>query len=82
MDTMTEVEQVQERALEVKLILRQLIDQVVAAEVEAADTNWQDEKESLILGALSTVSSRCANLHYGLNRYDKSETLLTKREAE
>lgn len=82
MSATTEIEQVQERALEVKLILRRLIAEVEAAEVEAADTNWLDEKESIIQGAFNDVSSRCNKLWYDLTRHDTSETLLTKREAE
>lgn len=80
MDTMTEVEQAQERALEVKLILRRLIDQVAAAEVEAADTSWVDEKTDLINNALHNVQWRCSKLAYDIGH--AGETLLTKREAE
>lgn len=80
MDTMTASERAQQRAHEVKLILRRLIDQVEAAEVDAADTTHDEEKSSLIESALSGVSWRCSNLAYDLGY--AGGTLLTKQEAE
>lgn len=80
MDTMSESERAQERAHEVKLILRRLIAKVEAAEVEAADTTWDEEKASIINDALSSVSWRCSNLGYDLGY--SSGTLLNKQEAE
>lgn len=80
MDIMSESERAQERAHEVKLILRRLIAKVEAAEVEAADTTWDEEKASIINDALSSVSWRCSNLGYDLGY--SSGTLLNKQEAE
>jgi ribose 1,5-bisphosphokinase PhnN len=80
MDTMTESERAQERAREVKLILRRLIAEVEAAEVDAADTTWPEEKTSLIESALNDVQWRCSNLAYDIGY--AGGTLLTKREAE
>ena len=80
MDTMTASERAQQRACEVKLILRQLIDQVGAAEVDAADTPWDEEKSSLIEGALRIVQRRCHNLAYDL--VYANGTLLNTQEAK
>jgi len=77
---MTESEQAQKRAEEVKLILRRLITEVEAAEEQAADTNWGDEKADIISGALSSVSWRLSNLAYDLGH--SGETLLNKQEQE
>jgi hypothetical protein len=80
MDTMTASERAQQRASEVKLILRQLIDQVEAAEVEAADTPWDEEKSSLIENGLRVVQRRCYNLSYDL--VYANGTLLNTQEAK
>lgn len=80
MDTMTASERAQQRASEVKLILRQLIAEVEAAEVEAADTPWDEEKSSLIENGLRVVQRRCYNLAYGL--VYANGTLLNTQEAK
>ena len=80
MNTMTESEIAQERAQEVKLILRRLIAEVEAAETDAADTTWDEEKASFLNGALSSVSWRCSNLGYDIGY--TSGTLLNKQERE
>lgn len=80
MDTMTEGEIAQKRANEVKFILRRLIDQVEAAEAEAADTPHDEEKGSLIQGALRVVQRRCSNLAYDI--VYANGTLLNTQEAK
>jgi len=80
MDTITESEQVQKRAEEVKLILRRLIAEVEAADEQAADTNWEEEKAQIISETLSSVSWRLSNLAYDLGF--SGGTLLNKQEQE
>lgn len=76
----TDENQTSTRANEVKLILSRLIAQVEAAEVEAADTSWQHEKDDLLNKALNSVQWRLSNLAYDLSHSGK--TLLNKRETE
>lgn len=80
MDTMAESEQMEKRAQEVKLILRRLIAEVEAAEEQAADTDWEEEKAQIICGTLSSVSWRLSNLAYDLGF--SGGTLLNKQEQE
>jgi len=80
MNTMTESERAQERAKEVKLILRRLLVEVEEAEANAAETTWDEEKASFLNEALSIVSWRCSNLGYDLGY--TSGNLLKKQERE
>jgi len=80
MNTMTESERAQERAQEVKLILRRLLVEVQEAEANAAETTWDEEKASFLNEALSIVSWRCSNLGYDIGY--TGGTLLKKRESE
>ena len=80
MNTMTESERAQERAQEVKLILRRLLVEVQEAEANAAETTWDEEKASFLNDALSIVSWRCSNLGYDLGY--TGGTLLKKQERE
>jgi hypothetical protein len=80
MTTKTDITKLTKRASEVKLVLSRLIALVEAAEAEAAESTWTEEKTDALVGALSDVCSRCYSLGYELTR-ESSDTVLTRSDS-
>ncbi len=79
--TRYEIQNLTMRANEVKIVLARLIATIEAAEAEASEVTWEEEKEAALSSALSTVQWRCEKLAYDM-RYSDDETVLRLSERE
>lgn len=75
MTLQTEIIKTTKRADEVKFVLRALIAELEAAEAEAADTTWSDEKKDILESALVSAGNRCLTLAYDLTHWDTDTVL-------
>ena len=57
-------EQLNEQVTQLKQLLTEAVAQLEAAEAEAADTTWVEEKNEAISKAISNVTFRLAGLLY------------------